>query len=59
MPKMRLEKLADDLIAARCFDIAEIVRLLHERVAQERRLQLVIARLRLPPLVKSKIVVTR
>jgi hypothetical protein len=54
MPKMQLEKLADELIEALCFDIPGIVRLLHERAEKESRLQLVIARLRLPPLAKSK-----
>jgi len=48
----RLEALADDLIATRCFDIPGIVVLLHERVNLERRLQAVIARQRIPPLAK-------
>ena len=48
----RMESLANDLIAARCFDIPAIVLLLHERVNVERRLQAVIARLRIPPLAK-------
>ncbi len=52
MPNIQLDKLADDLIASRCFDIPAIVLLLHDRVDQERRLQTLIARLRLPPLAK-------
>jgi hypothetical protein len=59
MPKMQLERLADELINARCFDIPGIVRLLHERVDAERRLHLLIARLRLPPLAKSNLPTTR
>jgi hypothetical protein len=34
MPKMQLDKLAEDLIASRCFDIPAIVLLLHQRVNQ-------------------------
>lgn len=36
MPKLNLNKLADDLIAVGCFDIPGIVVLLHERVNQAR-----------------------
>jgi hypothetical protein len=58
MPKIQLDRLADDLIAARCFDIPALVLLLHERVNQERRLQSVIARLRIPPLCKPNLTAT-
>jgi hypothetical protein len=55
MTRPDLSTLANDLIATRCFDIPALILLLHDRVNQERRLQMSIARLRVPPLAKPNL----